>query len=51
MKKILAAVLALTMFAGVAAPAFAAEADCNYRDLTLCGGVAKSLLDTSDDDE
>jgi hypothetical protein len=51
MKKFIASLLALTLVAGIAAPAFAAQADCKYRDLTLCGGVAKSLLDTSDDDE
>jgi hypothetical protein len=51
MKKIIASLFALTLVAGFAAPAFAAQADCKYADVTLCGGIAKSLLDTSDDDE
>ena len=51
MKKILAALISLTLVAGVAAPAFAAQADCKYRDEALCGGIAKSLVDTTTEDE
>jgi hypothetical protein len=50
MKKIISAIIALTLVAGVAAPALAATTDCKYQDLALCGGVAKSLLDTTDDE-
>ena len=51
MKKIIAAFLALTLVAGIAAPAFAAQVDCKYRDAALCGGIAKSLVDTTTEDE
>jgi len=50
MKKIIASLLALTLVAGVAAPAFAAQAQCQYRDVALCGGIAKSLVDTTTDE-
>ncbi|MCP8883656.1 hypothetical protein NIM87_09115 [Devosia sp. XJ19-1] len=50
MKKIIAALIALTLVAGIAAPAFAAQTACKYTSEALCGGVAKSLLDTTDDD-
>jgi hypothetical protein len=50
MKKIIAALLALTLVAGVAAPTFAAQVDCKYKDEALCGGIAKSLVDSSDDE-
>ncbi|MHA6297631.1 hypothetical protein [Devosia sp. CAU 1758] len=50
MKKILAALLALTLAAGIAAPAFAWDADnCPFTDKSMCD-VSKSLLDTTDDD-
>jgi hypothetical protein len=51
MKKIIASLLALTLVAGIAAPAFAAQVDCKYRDTALCGGIAKSLVDTTTEDE
>lgn len=53
MKKIIAAILALTIVTGVAAPTFAVEANanCKYSDAALCGGVAKSLLDTAEENE
>lgn len=50
MKKIIAAVLSLTLIFGVAAPTYAAATTCKYANETLCGGVAKSLLDSSTED-
>ena len=52
MKKIIAAIFALSLFAGVAAPAFAAEAEanCPYINKSMCE-VSKSLLDSTTEDE
>ncbi|MEQ9635839.1 MAG: hypothetical protein RLW68_07105 [Devosia marina] len=48
MNKILSAFIALTIIAGVAAPAFAWTGDtCPFSDKSMC--VVKSLTDTSDD--
>lgn len=50
MKKILAAILALTLITGIAAPAFAASGDtCPYVNESMCA-VSKSLLDTTTDE-
>lgn len=52
MKKFVAAVLALSIVAGVAAPTFAAQADttCKYKNEAFCG-PAQSLADLQDDVE
>ena len=52
MKKFVAAVLALSIIAGVAAPTFAAQADatCKYKNEAFCG-IAQSLVDTQEDYE
>jgi hypothetical protein len=45
MKEFLAALLALTMISGAAAPAFAASAQsCPFVDQTMCPAVAQSLV-------
>jgi hypothetical protein len=48
MKKFASAILALTLIAGVASPAFAAE-NCTWKHSFMCE-TQKSLLDTGDDD-
>ncbi|WIJ23730.1 hypothetical protein [Devosia sp. RR2S18] len=44
MKKFLAALLALTVISGAAAPAFAAAQSCPFVDQSMCPAVAQSLV-------
>jgi hypothetical protein len=51
MKKILSAILALTIVAGIAAPAFAWTGDtCPFKDKSMCVTESLSSVNYGDDD-